>query len=857
MNAFGIVREKSVRYLLRGTRPPGALHKRYRTLFSRSLLDRSLAIRLALLLVLAWTLAQPGTAAEQTEQLQLEGLQAPVEIVVDRWGVAHIYAENEPDLFFAQGYHAARDRTFQFEMWRRRATGTVAEILGPRELDRDIGARLLRFRGDMDRELNHYHRRGAEIIQSFTDGINAWIEQTRQDPDLLPREFDLLDIRPGLWTPEVVISRHQGLVHNVRQELNLGRAVAAVGDETVGELVWFHPGEPEIALDDAVDGELLSADILKHYRAARSPIRFQPEDVAEQFRGEAVGMKIETDQRDAYAAGNCFMVDGLEGPDIGSNNWVIGGQRTETGSTIMANDPHRVLHAPSLRYFTHLVAPGWNVIGGGEPTLPGISIGHNEFGAWGLTVFRIDAEDLYVYETHPDDPLRYRYGDGWETMEVQTETIEVQGEDAAEVDLKFTRHGPVLFEDREHRVAYALRAGWLEVGGAPYLASLRMNQAQDWEEFRDACSYSHIPGENMVWADREGNIGWQAVGIAPQRPNWDGLVPVPGDGRYEWAGYLPGRKLPNVFNPPQGFWNTSNENVVPPDYPHRRAVAWTWTDPYRSSRVHEVLASGRKFNLADMMRLQQDELSIPARNLVPLLSTRVGDLDHRDHVLEESIGHLRAWDYVLDRDSIAAGIYVMWQEKLQANMREMLVPEAARDHIGSLSMKRVIDWLLAPDGRFGDDPLKGRDDVLVRSFREAIDELTERFGSDVRRWRYGGPEYKHALIEHPLARAVNDKLRAKMNVGPLPRGGDSFTVNNTGSADNQPSGGTFRVIIDTGDWDAALATNAPGQGGDLDGPHYRDLFEMWATGRYFPLFYSRPKVKSVGETTLRLSPSEP
>ena len=842
--------------------------------------------RLAALSLLAAPLAFTiAVAAAPTEVLEVEGLRAPVEIAVDRWGVPHIYAENEDDLFFAQGYHAARDRMFQFEIWRRQATGTVAEILGTRELDRDIGARLLRFRGDLQEELNHYHPRGQRIVGAFTDGINAWIAQTRRDPELLPLEFRLLDLRPGLWTPEVVISRHQGLLYNLSQELDLGRAVALLGPERVKELVWFHPGEPVIALDDAVDGQLLLADILKYYRAARSPVRFIAEDVRPEFRAEqevrskpptsaeSLISSLPADARVEPRSGTPPRRP-LDDPDIGSNNWVISGSLTEAGSTMMANDPHRVLHVPSLRYLTHLVAPGWNVIGGGEPTLPGVSIGHNGYGAWGLTVFRIDAEDLYVYQTHPDDPRKYHYGDGWELMTIVTESIPVKGEEPVEVELKFTRHGPVLYDDPEHRVAYALRAGWLEVGGAPYLASLRMNQASSWEQFRDACSYSHIPGENMVWADRDGNIGWQAVGIAPLRPNWNGLVPIPGDGRYEWEGYLPGKELPHVFNPPRGYWNTSNENLIPADYPRRDALGWTWADPYRGARVHEVLASGRKFNRMDMMQLQHDELSIPARVLVPLLldAREIQDLApwrHRlfpvaprngpagqEAMLGEVIHILDAWDFVLESRSVAAGIYVMWQRRLQANVQALMVPAEARPFLGELSMKRTIDWLLSPDGRFGEDPVAGRDALLVQSLREVIGELAERLGPDPRQWHYGQERYKHARIVHPLSQAVAEPLRRQLSVGPVPRGGDSFTVNNTGAADNQPSGGTFRIIVDTGQWDATLATNAPGQGGDPEGAHYHDLFQLWADGRYFPLFYSRPKVDSVRSQTRHLVPPQ-
>jgi penicillin amidase len=356
----------------------------------------------------------------------------------------------------------------------------------------------------------------------------------------------------------------------------------------------------------------------------------------------------------------------------------------------------------------------------------------------------------------------------------------------------------------------------------------------------------------MVWAGRDGHIAWQVVGIAPRRPNWHGLVPVPGDGRYEWDGFLPGLELPHVVDPEQGFWNTSNEELVPDGYPDRECLGWSWADPFRGARVREVLGSGRKLTLSDIMQLQQDEMSLPARALVPLLRDLIPESDRA----RDALRRLRDWDFVLDRDSPAAGIYVMWERRLHDNLRTLVVPEEARPHIETLSMKRIIDWLLLPDGRFGPDPLAGRDALLLQSFAEAVQELERRFGPRIDDWQYGQAGYKHALFHHPLSAAVNEEVRARLDVGPFPRGGNSYTVNNTGGEDNQPSGGSFRVIIDTGDWDQAVATNTPGQCGVPGEPHYRDLAAVWATGRYFPLFYSREKIETVREQTLRLEPGE-
>ena len=793
----------------------------------------------------------PAALHGATEQsLQIEGLDQPVEILRDAWGVSHIYAETEHDLFFAQGYNAARDRLFQLEIWRRQANGTMAELLGERMLEHDIGARLLRFRGDMQQEMQHYHPRGDEIIPAFVAGINAYIDQTREDPSLLPIEFRLLDLTPGHWTPETVISRHQGLVGNVRAELNLARAVERTNSDTVKELIWFHPGEPDLTFDEAIDPTLLHDDILRLYNAARSSVSFLPEDIDPQYRADEQASQEQLAEQlgDQLAARDTEVLG--QNKDIGSNNWVISGELSESGYPIMANDPHRVVGAPALRYFVHLNGPGWDIIGGGEPALPGISIGHNGFGAWGLTIFQVDSEDLYVYETHPDDPHQYRYQNRWETMRIEQTRIPVRGGETQTVELKYTRHGPVVHERPDEQTAFALRLAWLDVGAAPYLAGLRMSQAQSWEEFREGAAHNRLPGENFVWADRDGNIGYQATGVAPLRPNWHGLLPVPGDGRYEWEGYLPILSLPNVSNPERGFWSTSNENQVPRDYPYRNAVGWTWTDPYRGDRVREVLSSGRMHNMQDMMQLQNDSLSIPARTLTPLLR----GLEDSDTRVERARQRLLDWDHRMDIDSVGAGIYMAWERELRERVSNLFVPAAAEEYIGLLQMKPTVDRLLSPDGRFGNNPTAMRDALLLDALGAAVDDLHQRFGSDMAAWQYGQEGYKHVHLRHPMSAAVNESLREQLEVGPAPRHGYSYTVSNTAYGDNQTSGGSFRMIVDTEDFDRSLASNTPGQSGDPDSPFYNNLFEDWVNDRYFPLFYSRERVESVTVEHLRMRP---
>ena len=457
----------------------------------------------------------------------------------------------------------------------------------------------------------------------------------------------------------------------------------------------------------------------------------------------------------------------------------------------------------------HLVAPGWNVIGGGEPVLPGVSIGHNEYGAWGLTIFGTDSEDLYVYDTNPANPNQYRYRGAWESMRVTTDTVPVKGESPVTVDLKFTRHGPVLSEDPVHHKAYALRAAWLETGAAPYLASLRMDQAKTWDEFVRACTYSRLPAENMVWADRRGNIGYQAVAITPLRPNWSGLVPVPGDGRYEWNGYLPINALPHAANPEKGYVATANNYLFPPDFPYREALHYTGADPFRVSRISEVLGSGRLHSVADMMRLQNDNLSIPARSLVPLLRGVAID----DPAANKARDLLLAWDFSVDADSIAAGIYEMWQRRLTPDVRDIVVPAEARALFtgagNGLSLTKVIAWLEAPDGRFGENPTK-RARRAARAEPDRGGRGSDR-RSSARTWTIGDGVRPRITTPRSATRSAicGADVRARVDVGPAPRGGDSYTVSATGNADNQTSGGSLKIIADTEHWDRSIGAEQP------------------------------------------------
>jgi len=785
------------------------------------------------------------TNLSKKNNLTLAGLQQPVEVYRDSAGVNHIFAKNEHDLFFSQGYCAAKDRLFQFEMWRRQALGTTAEIFGEHELKRDIGTRLFKFRGDLKKEFNHYHPHGEEIIHSFTDGINAYIKETEKDSALLPFEFKLLKIRPGRWTPELVISRHQGLLGNIIEEVRLGRAVAKLGSTKVKELSVFEPGDPNIDLDRKIKKELLFDSVITLYEAYRKPFRFRPENLltakakdAKNF--ERLALEDET---------NYQTMMNSEKQNIGSNNWVVSGKLSASGFPLLANDPHRGIAVPSLRYMVHLNAPGWNVVGGGEPTIPGISIGHNDDGAWGLTIFAIDGEDLLVYPLNPKNKSQYQYNGQWEDMHTINDTIKVKGSSDVYVALKYTRHGPVTLVDEKNNVAYAVRCAWLEPGGAPYMASLRMDQAKNFDEFRNACSYSHIPGENMIWADKKGDIGYQAVGIAPIRKKSSGLVPVPGDGSYDWDGYLPISDLPHEFNPEKGFWATANQNLVTEKYEHTDAIGKMWADPFRGNRINEVLSSGKKFTGQDMMRLQFDYLSTPARTLVPLLK----NLKSQDPKAEEMRQKLLSWDFILDKNSIEASVYVAWEKRMTALLISKAVPADGKKLIPTIPLSKIMNWITTSGSVFGNST-QVRDKFLISTWEESISALEKKLGTDLTHWQYGQAANHHVLIKHPFSNAVDDSTRKKIDVGPLPRSGYGATVGVTSNSDNQQSGASFRMVVDVGDWEKAMFTNTPGQSGNPESPFYKNLFEGWANDQHFRVYFKKENVSKTAKETLVLNP---
>ncbi len=800
-----------------------------------------------LLPAIALLAAVAHAAAAQTETFRTRGLKAAVTLARDSAGIVHITAANEHDLFFAQGWNVARDRLWQLETWRRRATGTVSEWIGARGVAMDVAARQFRFKGDMKTELAIYHPHGAEIIRAFVDGINAYIDLTAKEPDRLPPEFGWLGVKPGKWTPAIVISRHNGLfLGGVFGEAELAQVVAAIGPTVARPLYDFGPADPRLEGDPGVDyAKLPHAALVAPIAALRGALNFVREDLAAPKRADAGALRWLTMENATSAELARARLSGLAQQE-GSNNWVVAGTRTATGKPILANDPHRVIASPSLRYYVHLKAPGWNVIGGGEPSLPGVAIGHNEAGAWGLTIFAIDGEDMLEYETNPADPLSYKYKGAWEKMKVVAETLMVKGEGRVIKQLKFTRHGPVIHEDASRNRAWGYRTTMLEHGTSPYLGSLRMDQARNWKEFREACSHTMAPPENMVWADTSGAIGWQVVGKAPLRTTYSGLLPVRGDGSHEWQGFLPVLELPNQGNPAKGFLHSANENNVPAGYAHNDAVGHDFGDTWRADRIAEVLGAARKLTVDSMKVLQFDATSLPSRILAPPART----VTMAGALVQAARDSLVSWNHVMAPTSVGAGIYNAYEKAIVRRVSAHLVPAPARAIRPRLELVVITRWFETA-AKVGGDSATRRDSLVALALHDAVNELSTAHGADIGRWTWGGPRAHHAELRNSFASLRDSSQRAALTIGPIAMGGYGNSIWATGGGDLVTDGPSFRLIADVADWERSVGTNTPGQSADPRSKYYRNLFEGWATGRYFPLPFSSARVKdATRETTV-------
>jgi penicillin amidase len=783
-------------------------------------LVRTMAMAMAMAAGCLWSTALDAqTLAERAASrlarldgtVTLPALDSAVEVRRDGWGVPHIYAKTQHDLFFAQGYVVAQDRLFQMEMWRRMGEGRLAEVLGPSAVGRDRIARLLAYRGDWNAEYASYSNDTRAILDAFTDGVNAYVGEVR---DLPPIEFDLLGIKPEPWSRNVPLQRMAALsmTGNALTELMRARLVAALGAERVDQLF---PAEPARKHDPAGGLDYSGID----------PSMF-------------------ADFADAQG--------GVAYPRIqGSNNWVVNGKKTSTGKPILANDPHRTIQNPALRYLTHLVGPGWNVIGAGEPGVPGVAAGHNGAIAFGFTIVGMDQQDVYVESLRPcaqtalaNSALAgarcYSNNGGWVPVRTVADTIRVKGEAPRAVTLEFTQHGPIVAEDTTRKRAFALRFVGTEPGTAGYMASLSLDRATNWARFVDAARRWRLPTENLIYADTAGNIGWVASGLMPIR-SWSGLLPVPGDGRYEWQGFLDVKELPQQYNPDGGVIVTANNNILPPGYD--KPINYEWAAPYRANRIRSLLDARGEFTVEDFKKLQHDEFSIPASQLVPVL---LAAADRKGLGERADVVALKGWDFVMRADQAPPAIYEAWLNEVRRRLLNLLLPPALATGVGRVfEMETLAELVQQPDGRLGTKRAGTRDTLVLGALDAAVGTLRRELGPDQAAWKWG--DLHQARFPHAIVKSFD--------LPSVRRGGDGTTVNATSGAGwLQTAGASFREIIDLSNWDNSWATSTPGQSGQPGSPHYGDLLALWGRGEYFPLNYSRARVEAATTHVLRLSP---
>ncbi|PAX06626.1 penicillin acylase family protein [Sphingomonas lenta] len=762
--------------------------------------------RRSFLLGSAATLAAGGVVARQ--RLRRPGLSAPIEIVDDVYGVPHVRARSKPDAFFGQGYVVARDRLFQIDLAHRRELGRLAEAFGPSFAEHDAAARLFLYRGDLDRELARVPREVLACARAYVAGVNARIAEVERDPALLPLEYGILGVMPLRWDLRDLVLTRGVQIGNIDDEVRRAQ-LAALGLLELDALVAPLRPAWTLSVPEGLDAAAVSEA-----------------DMGSLLTG---GLPFGPDTPVAAP-------DPVERANAGSNAWTVAGSRTATGRPILANDPHLGIGGFGPRHVAHLSAPGLDVIGGGAPGLPGVMQGHTDRFAFGRTNFHIDQSDLFVLELDPADPERYRHEGGWRRFERVAAEIAVKGEAPRTVTLRYAAQGPVVSHDPARRRATAVASIAMQPGGSGAFAMIAINLARDWRSLRRAFKLHPSP-TNFHYADVDGNHGWQVIGFAPVRKRGDGLLPVPGDGRYDWTGMRDFESLPSEYNPAKGWFASANQNNLPPDYPRDRIPAFSFRDPYRYERVAEVLAAQSKHSLADSVRLQHDTLSEPARRLVALLPRAPSQ------AARPAAAMLAGWDARLDADSAPAALFqILWRE-LGDRVLAAVVPEQARHLVTDIAAGELLRLL------------PGRDALIDGALAAAWSQAQAQLGPDPSRWRWG--TLHQVRIAHPLSR-IPAIAAAFPPIEGRGSGGDGYTV----MARWTPGGGGWRTtggasylqVIDVGAWDDSVMINLPGQSNDPRSPHYRDHYGPWIRGDMLPMPFSRAAVDAAAERRTVLTP---
>lgn len=724
----------------------------------------------------------------------VEGLSAPVTVHRDRWGVPHIEASTQDDLFFAQGYVQAQDRLFQMDLWRRSVQGRLAEVMGATFIARDAMTKRIRYRGDPEDEWASYGPDTRAIVDAFVRGINARVREVQGD---LTEDFELAGWAPEEWAPEDLFNRVDAFLAsgNAQDEILRARLVAAVGP-AAAEALW-PSAEARTSVPSGLDPASVSPAAAEAFRRVGTAPFFiaLAAPGAEPRAGAAPG---------------------------GSNAWAVSGARTDTGAPLLAADPHRLLANPSLRYLVHLSAPGWNVAGATAPWLPGVVIGHNERIAWGMTAVSVDTQDVYLERINPENPSQVWHEGRWIDMTTERNAIDSIGrEEPFEYDVQFTPRGVVAALDSERQLAYVLRWSGTEPGSASELAALAINRATSWAEFRDAVDRWRMPAVEFVYADIDGHIARIGAAAEPVRRGWSGGLPAPGwTALNDWSGWAD-RGMPDL-DPASGVVVSANG------------------DGARVGRIIDGLDG--VLSVDDLSRMQQDVLSLDAEALVPLLEDiDVTALTSRG---QSARRRLLGWDRRMIAGSADARLFAVWSDLLLERLVALRVPPPlVSSFLAGVDRAVLVSALV--------NPTRSWFDGNVHRTRNAL--LGSVLGEAARRDDVLAEPLGRVLFAHPLA--ITDTMRARYDVGPFDLSGWKGTVRwLSGTSPDRMVGPSLRLVFDVGNWDRSVATQAPGQSGHPDSPHFADLAALWARGEYFSLPYSADAVRAAAVNTLRMVP---
>jgi penicillin amidase len=796
-------------------------------------------------------------------EIRLAGLDGPVDVLRDPNGVPHIYATTTHDLFYAQGYVHAQDRFYQMDFWRASSTGRLSEMFGASQIEKDRFIRTVGWGRIAQQEYANLDREAKAVLDAYAEGVNAYMAE-RQGVRL-SLEYAILallapDYQPAPWEGYHSLAWAKvmawDLGGNMRAEIERSILLKTLSMEQMTEIAPPYPND----MPYIVPGFKLGAN-----SAGMQLISLPAETIdpaVEQVAGHLDRMA---------------QLFGAQNDSLGSNNWVIGGQHTITGLPILADDMHLGEQMPAIWYEVDLQCQPvgsqcpYQVTGYSFAGVPGVIVGHNARIAWGFTNVGPDVQDLYIEKINPANPDQYEYLGEWQDMQLIEETIRFADGGQENLTIRLTRHGPLIsdvfgglkdyaeFGSSQLPDAYAIALRWTAL--EPLLvvnAILGMNQASNWEEFRQAVRDFSAPSQNMVFADVDGNIGYQTPGNIPVRaPGHDGLLPVPGwTGDNEWQGTIAFDDLPYSYNPPEGYIVTANNAVVDESYPY--AISRFWAYGQRARRIVEMIQqSAGAIDMDTIAKIHGDNKNINAEKLVPiLLQTPLSDAHLAD--MREI---LRDWDYQDHMDSAPAALFnVFWKNLLAATFHDQL-PERYWPGGGGRWFIVVKNLVEQPDSWWWDDldtpTIEQRDEIFAQAFSDAVSELERSLGKNPQKWRWG--DLHTITFHHPsLGRSGIGLIESIFNRGPRRASGGSDIVNATGWSATRGyevvSVPSERLIIDLGDFDNTRSVITTGQSGHAYHRHYMDQIDAWRLIEYHSLLWSRQKVEAIQLGWLKLRP---